>query len=91
MNLFYRLAADLTVVVHFAYVALVVVGLLAIFVGIARRRPWSRIFWFRSLHLLAIFVVVAEAMCGITCPLTIWEKQLRLLAGQADCANDTRK
>ena len=88
MNLLYRLAADLIVVVHFAYVAFVVVGLLAIFVGIALRWPWARNLWLRSLHLLAIVIVVAEAVWGITCPLTTWEKQLRLLAGQANYRGD---
>ncbi len=78
----YRLAADAVVIVHFAYVAFVVVGLLAILLGLAWRRGWARNCWFRSLHLLAIVVVAAEAMCGITCPLTTWEQQLRTLAGE---------
>ena len=69
----YRLAADAVVLVHFSYVAFVVVGLAAILLGLVCRWGWVRNFWFRSLHLLAILIVAAEAVCGITCPLTTWE------------------
>ena len=71
MATFYRLAADAVVLVHFSYVAFVVVGLAAILLGLARRWGWVRNVWFRSLHLLAILVVAAEAVCGITCPLCV--------------------
>jgi len=75
MSVLYRLAADAVVIVHVAYVAFVAVGLLAILLGLVCRWRWVRNFWFRSLHLLAILVVAAEAVCGITCPLTTWEQQ----------------
>ncbi|MBM4088718.1 MAG: DUF2784 domain-containing protein [Planctomycetes bacterium] len=88
MSVFYRLAADAVVIVHFAYVAFVVIGLLAILLGLACRWDWVRNFWFRSLHLLAILVVAAEAICGITCPLTTWERQLRSLAGDTTYRGD---
>ena len=88
MPVLYRLAADAVVVVHFAYVAFVVVGLLAILIGVARRRPWARNFWFRTVHLLAIGVVAAEAICGVTCPLTTWEQDLRSLAGESTYRGD---
>jgi hypothetical protein len=88
MNIFYRLAADVIVIFHLAYVAFVVVGLLAILLGVACRWGWVRNFWFRSLHLAAILAVVAEALWGITCPLTVWEQQLRTLAGQATYQGD---
>jgi Protein of Unknown function (DUF2784) len=39
--------------------------------------------WFRSLHLLAIAIVVFEALSGIDCPLTVCEYQLRMTAGQS--------
>ena len=82
MSLVYRLLADLTVVVHFAYVAFVVLGWLAIAVGGLRGWRWVRNRWFRGAHLAMIGIVVAEAWCGITCPLTIWEQQLRTAAGE---------
>ncbi len=81
MATFYRLAADAVVLVHFSYVAFVVVGLAAILMGLVGRWGWVRNVWFRSLHLLAILIVAAEAACGIPCPLTTWEQDLRTLAG----------
>ncbi|MCA9185415.1 MAG: DUF2784 domain-containing protein [Pirellulaceae bacterium] len=82
MRLIYLILADLVVTVHFAYVSFVIVGLALTIVGAAMRWNWIRNFWFRVLHLLMIAVVVAEAWCGVTCPLTIWENKLRRLAGQ---------
>lgn len=83
MELFYRILADAVVTVHFAYVAFVVVGLVLTLAGAALRWKWVRNFWFRVLHLAMIGVVVAEAWCGIVCPLTTWENELRRRAGQA--------
>ena len=83
MDLFYRISADAVVVLHFAYVAFVVLGLVAILVGLVRQWRWTRNFWFRALHLFAILFVVAEALLGITCPLTSWESVLREKAGQS--------
>ena len=88
MRLLYRLAADAVVVVHCAYVAFVVIGLIAILIGLALRRQWARSVVLRTLHLLAIVVVAGEAVCGITCPLTTWEQQLRTLAGEASYHGD---
>jgi len=78
----YRFLADLVVVVHFAYVAFVVVGFLLILLGVVRRWRWVRNFWFRLVHFLAIAVVAAEALGEVTCPLTTWENQLRRAAGE---------
>jgi hypothetical protein len=82
MQLFYRLLADLTVVVHFAYVMFVILGLMAILLGWALKWNWVRNRWFRGIHLVMILTVVLEAWVGITCPLTTWEQQLRSKAGQ---------
>ena len=82
MALIYRIAADLVVIVHMAYALTVVFGLPVIWLGIALRHQWVRNFWLRGGHLAMILVVVAEAWAGITCPLTVWEQQLRDLAGQ---------
>ena len=78
---FYRLLADVIVVLHFAYVAFVVGGLAAIVLGIAMRWAWVRNFWFRAIHLAMIGVVVVESLWGILCPLTEWEDRLRELSG----------
>lgn len=80
---FYRVLADLIVVVHFAYILFVVVGMLLILIGIALRWRWVRGFWFRMLHFAAIALVVAESLGGVVCPLTQWEYDLRVETGDA--------
>jgi len=77
----YRLLADLIAVVHFAWVAFVVIGMLLILIGIWRRWAWVRNFWFRVIHFLMIAIVVAESLTGIVCPLTEWEYRLRVAGG----------
>ncbi len=72
-----ELAADAILVVHFAFVAFVVGGLAAIWVGAAAGWRWVRNFRFRVLHLAAICFVAAEALLGVMCPLTVWEDALR--------------
>ncbi len=73
--------ADLVLVIHFTFVAFVVMGLVLVWLGWWRRWEWVRNFWFRFTHLLAMGFVAAEAVLGITCPLTTWENQLRFAAG----------
>ena len=80
--MFYAFLADLIVVVHFAYMAFVVVGQFLIVAGIPCRWGWIRNLRFRLAHLAAIVVVALEAVLGIVCPLTRWEYDLRLSAGQ---------
>jgi hypothetical protein len=77
----YTVLADMILILHFAYVAFVVVGLLIVWVGWLCHWRFVRNFWFRFAHLLAIGVVAAESVAGIVCPLTVWENDLRLLAG----------
>ena len=88
MAIFYRILADVVVVVHFSYVAFVVFGQLAILIGVLARWNWVRNLTFRLSHLVAILVVVAESWLGITCPLTTWEKHLRTLAGEESDSDD---
>src|SRR5262249_11427850 len=83
-----RILADLLVVFHATYVSFVVFGLVLILLGVARRWKWVRNTWFRALHLLAIGIVVVEALAGIPCPLTTWESSLRHVAGQAGFPGD---
>ena len=78
----YRFLADSIVIVHFAYVAFVVLGMAAIVAGAVLGWRWVRNFWFRAIHLLMIAAVVAESLCGVLCPLTDWEDRLRELAGE---------
>lgn len=78
----YGYLADLLVFVHVLYVGYVVVGQLAIIVAAPFRWEWARNPWFRFSHLAAIGIVAYEAVNKIRCPLTVWEEQLRELAGQ---------
>jgi hypothetical protein len=76
------LLADLLVAVHVAFVAFIVLGEAAILAGAALRWGGVRNRWFRLAHVAAIVVVALEAACGVLCPLTRWEFNLRERAGQ---------
>ncbi|HEV2802880.1 MAG TPA: DUF2784 domain-containing protein [Pyrinomonadaceae bacterium] len=80
--MWYGLLADLVLAVHVAYVAYILLGLLLILVGLWRGWDWVRSPWFRLTHLAAILIVVLELIFQTNCPLTVWEVNLRKLAGQ---------
>lgn len=82
------LLANAVLILHVAIVLFIVVGEVLILVGHWRVWRWVRDWTFRLLHLAAIFVVVAEAWFGITCPLTSLETQLRQDAGVAGYDGD---
>jgi hypothetical protein len=70
----YRLLADLTLTVHFVFLAFVVGG------GLLARR-WR---WVAVPHLLAVaWGVYIELMPGLLCPLTTWENAFAVRAGEA--------
>ncbi|MGP1609781.1 MAG: DUF2784 domain-containing protein, partial [Burkholderiales bacterium] len=71
------LLANFILVVHFAFVLFVVLGLPLIWIGAAAGWRWIRSFRYRVSHLAAILIVSAEAAAGIWCPLTLWEDALR--------------
>ena len=72
---------DAVMVIHFIYIAIVVVGLAIIWVGAACGWRWVRNPWFRVIHSLMIGIVVAESIVGFECPLTTWENDLKQAAG----------
>ena len=74
--------ADIVVILHGAYVAFVLFGLVAVFVGFLLRWGWVRNIWFRLIHLAMILIVAFEALMGILCPLTTLENYLRNQAGE---------
>jgi hypothetical protein len=78
----YGILADAIVAVHVAYVSYVVLGQLAIWLGLALGWRWVRNPWFRWTHLVMMSIVGVEAVLNIECPLTHWEGRLRELAGQ---------
>jgi RsiW-degrading membrane proteinase PrsW (M82 family) len=81
--------ANVIVVAHLIYVAIVLVIIPLIFVGWWRRWKWVRNFWVRIIHFLMMGVVVVETGLGVPCPLTIWERDLRLAGGQFDYVRDS--
>lgn len=71
--MFYRIAADALVAVHFGFICFVILGgLLAI------RWKWVILF-----HLPAVIWGMLIEFRGWICPLTPWENQLREAAGQS--------
>ena len=77
----YQLAADAILILHFGFVVFVVGGLLLVYAGYWFGWRWIYGIRFRALHLVAIGYVVLQSWLGEICPLTIWEMQLRQLAG----------
>ena len=75
------MAADAILVIHVLFVAFVVFGLVAIYLGKWRSWNWVYGFRFRVFHLAAIGYVVLQSWLGAICPLTTWEMQLRERAG----------
>jgi len=71
------LIADAILVVHFAIAAFIVLGLPLTWIGAHVGWRFVRSFGFRLGHLAAIVFVAAEALLGVTCPLTVWEDALR--------------
>ena len=76
----YLLLADAVLTLHFSIVVFVVGGLVLTIIGNLRAWRWVNALWFRSAHLLAIAVVVAQAWFSATCPLTSLEMWLRVNA-----------
>ena len=79
----YSFLADIVVVLHFSFVLFVVAGQGLILAGWLRGWRWTTNVYFRTAHLAAIGLVVAEAWFGIVCPLTTLEVVFRERAGWA--------
>lgn len=79
----FLLAADAVLLLHTLIVIFVVIGLILLFVGKARKWSWIRNPWFRVAHLLAIAVIVVQSWFGSICPLTTFEMALRSRASDA--------
>lgn len=79
---FYGLLADTILVTHVGFILFVIVGQALIVVGAVAKWAWVRNATFRFAHLGAIGFVVVQAWLGQDCPLTHWENNLRIKAGQ---------
>lgn len=75
--------ADALLALHLG-VVLFVVGLLPlVLIGGTRGWRWVRHRGLRLWHLGLMVVIAGQAWLGRLCPLTVWEQDLRRLAGQA--------
>lgn len=74
--------ANLILFIHAGFVAFVILGLALTVAGLVLKWRWVRNFWFRSTHLMAIGFVVLQAWVRRICPLTTWESELRVRAGE---------
>lgn len=79
----HRLAADLVVVFHCAFVAFVVLVVPLAWIGRWRQWAWTQRPLLRFGHLAAIGYVVFATALGAACPLTRLENHLREGVGQA--------
>ncbi len=77
----YIFLADIVLIIHFLYVLFIVGGLILIWLGTYIKWQWIKIFWFRIIHLVSIMFVAIISIMGIQCPLTILERNLRVVAG----------
>lgn len=75
------LLADVVVVLHLAYVLFVILMVPLVLIGRLAGWSWVRNFWLRLVHLLMMVIVATEAVCGVECPLTTWEHELKEAAG----------
>src|SRR4051794_28695054 len=76
------LLSRLILVFHFAFVLSVILLVPLILIGAWRGWKWIRNPAIRIAHLSMIGIVALEALLGVFCPLTVWEKALRLRAGE---------
>ncbi|MEE9117672.1 MAG: DUF2784 domain-containing protein [Calditrichia bacterium] len=74
--MFYRILADLIMVIHLAWIIFMLWGFVLTIRGFFYPKFFER--WlFRTIHLLGIIFVVTLEILGKYCPLTLWENALR--------------
>jgi hypothetical protein len=66
--------ANIVTILHLAYFVFVVGGFILI---VERRSKWVLNPWFRIAHLLSVWIVLAEDVIGVNCPLNVVESSLR--------------
>ena len=78
----YLILADGVLLLHMAFAGYIIFGFAAVWLLRLFKRSGAGNPWFRLSHLAAMAVVAGESVTGVFCPLTAWEYDLRLLAGQ---------
>lgn len=74
--------ADAILAIHIFIVLANILPVPLIIIGGVRGWAFVRARWFRFGHLALMGFIAIQAWLGETCPLTIWERQLRAIAGQ---------
>lgn len=75
--------ADAILALHVGIVVFVVGLLPLVLIGGTLGWRWVRHFGLRLTHLALMVFIAAQAWLGQLCPLTVWEQDLRRLAGQS--------
>ena len=70
--------------IHWGNIRFIVGGLILIWIGRWRRWRWVHNGWFRLAHLLTMGMVALQTVAMLPCPLSVWEWELRRMAGQVD-------
>ena len=73
----YQYLADTILFFHFSFVLFVILALVFVLIGGVLGWAWIRHWWFRTIHLASIAIVVLQAWIGMICPLTTLEMWLR--------------
>ncbi len=74
--MFYRVLADIFMVIHFAWIVFMLLGLVLTIRAFFRPAFFDR-WMFRTLHLAGIMFVATLEALRMYCPLTLWENALR--------------
>lgn len=74
--------ADAILILHFLYIAGLVIPVPLIALGYPLGWHWVRRLLWRRLHLAAVLFLILQTVVGFACPLTDWEVELRLSSGQ---------
>jgi Na+(H+)/acetate symporter ActP len=77
------LLADALLALHVGVVLFVVGMLPLVLVGGVRGWAWVRRFRLRLTHVLLMVFIAGQTWLGQLCPLTVWEQDLRRIAGEA--------
>jgi polyferredoxin len=78
-----RVLADAVLVLHGLVVLFNIGTLPVIWIGYFRKWHFVRNPYFRWGHLLLLGFVLAETVCGLSCPLTLLEDALRVAGGES--------
>lgn len=77
----YLFLSDAVLVIHALCITFILGGLVMIFLGAGLKWQWVKNFWFRSLHLATITLVVLQSWMETICPLTTLEMYFREKGG----------